>query len=41
MQNNTQSEIIIYHTIKSNISENIKHIFEERELDEDLVVRKF
>ena len=31
----------LYQCSKSNISEHIKHIFEERELDKDSVVRKF
>ena len=31
----------LYQTSKSNVSEHIKHIFEEGELDEDSVVRKF
>ena len=31
----------LYQTSKSNISEHIKHIFEEGELDEQSVVRKF
>ena len=31
----------LYHTSKSNVSEHIKHIFEEGELQEDSVVRKF
>ena len=31
----------MYQTSKSNISEHIKHIFEEEELDEESVVRKF
>lgn len=30
----------LYQTSKSNISEHIKHIFEEEELDEESVVRK-
>ncbi|MCD8046487.1 MAG: hypothetical protein LUE90_07635 [Clostridiales bacterium] len=34
-------EIIVYQTSKSNIGEHIKHIFEEGELDENAVVRKF
>jgi hypothetical protein len=38
----TQSQLVeLYQTSKSNISEHIKHIFEEAELDEDSVVRKF
>ena len=31
----------LYGSSKANISEHIKHIFEEKELEEDLVVRKF
>ena len=31
----------LYNTSKANVSEHIKHIFEDRELDEDSVVRKF
>lgn len=31
----------VSYTSKSNISAHIKHIFEEGELEEDLVVRKF
>ena len=38
----TQSQLVeIYQTSKSNISEHIKHIFEDKELDEESVVRKF
>ena len=38
----TQGQLTdLYQTSKSNISEHIKHIFEEGELDEDSVVRKF
>ena len=38
----TQAQMCeLYHTSKSNVSEHIKHIFEEGELDEDSVVRKF
>jgi len=38
----TQAQLIeLYQTSKSNISEHIKHIFEEGELDEISVVRKF
>lgn len=38
----TQAQLCeLYQTSKSNVSEHIKHIFEERELDEDSVVRKF
>lgn len=39
--NIVKNEILIYQTSKSNISEHIKHIFEEEELDEESVVRKF
>ena len=31
----------LFQTSKSNVSEHIKHIFEEGELDENSVVRKF
>ncbi len=31
----------LYQTSKSNVSEHIKHIFDEGELQEDSVVRKF
>ena len=31
----------LYQTSKSNVSEHIKHIFEDGELNEDSVVRKF
>ena len=31
----------LYQTSKSNVSEHIKHIFEEGELSKDSVVRKF
>lgn len=31
----------LYQTSKSNVSEHIKHIFEDDELDEDSVVRNF
>ncbi len=31
----------LYHTSKANVSVHIKHIFEEGELDESSVVRKF
>ncbi len=31
----------IFQSSKSNISEHIKHIFEDKELDEAVVVRKF
>lgn len=38
----TQTQLYeLYQTSKSNISEHIKHIFEEEELEERLVVRKF
>ena len=38
----TQAQMCeLYQTSKSNISEHIKHIFEEGELQEDSVVRKF
>lgn len=38
----TQAQLCeLYQTSKSNISEHIKHIFEEGELDESSVVRKF
>ena len=38
----TQAQMCeLYQTSKSNVSEHIKHIFEERELDEESVVRKF
>lgn len=38
----TQAQLCeLYQTSKSNISEHIKHIFEEGELDEESVVRKF
>lgn len=38
----TQAQLVeLYQTSKSNISEHIKHIFEEGELDENSVVRKF
>ena len=37
----TQAQMCeLYHTSKSNVSEHIKHIFEEGELQEDSVVRK-
>ena len=37
----TQTQMCeLYHTSKSNVSEHIKHIFEEGELQEDSVVRK-
>ena len=46
MQDNTvwlnQDQLVkLYNSSKSNISEHIKHIFEEGELDENSVVRKF
>lgn len=31
----------LYHTSKANVSEHIKHIFEDGELDAEAVVRKF
>lgn len=38
----TQAQLCeLYQTSKSNISEHIKHIFEEEELDEESVVRNF
>ena len=38
----TQAQLVeIYQSSKSNISEHIKHIFEDKELDPDVVVRKF
>ena len=38
----TQTQLCdLYQTSKSNISEHIKHIFEEGELEENAVVRKF
>ena len=38
----TQAQLCeLYQTSKSNISEHIKHIFEEGELEETAVVRKF
>lgn len=38
----TQAQLAeLYQTSKSNISEHIKHIFEEGELEESSVVRKF
>ena len=38
----TQAQLCeLYQTSKSNISEHIKHIFEEGELEENAVVRKF
>ena len=46
MQDNTvwlnQEQLVkLYNSSKSNISEHIKHIFEDKELDENSVVRKF
>ncbi len=38
----TQAQMCeLYQTSKSNVSEHIKHIFEDGELQEDAVVRKF
>ena len=38
----TQADLVeLYQSSKSNVSEHIKHIFEEGELDENSVVRKF
>ena len=38
----TQAQLVeIYQSSKSNISEHIKHIFEDKELNPDVVVRKF
>lgn len=38
----TQAQLVeLYQTSKSNISEHIKHIFEEGELEKESVVRKF
>ena len=38
----TQAQLVeLYQSSKSNISEHIKHIFEEGELNEDSTVRKF
>ena len=38
----TQAQLIeLYHSSKSNISEHIKHIFEDGELREEATVRKF
>lgn len=38
----TQAQLVrLYDTSKANISEHIKHIFEEEELDKESVVRKF
>ena len=38
---NQQQLVVLYQSSKSNISEHIKHIFEEGELTEESVVRKF
>ena len=38
----TQAQLVdLYNSSKANVSEHIKHIFEEEELEEDSVVRKF
>ena len=38
----TQAQMCeLYQTSKSNVSEHIKHIFEEGELDDEAFVRKF
>ena len=38
----TQAQLVeIYQSSKSNISEHLKNIFEDKELDQDSVVRKF
>ncbi len=38
----TQAQLVeLYQTSKANVSEHIKHIFEEEELNRDAVVRKF
>ena len=38
----TQAQLVeLYQSSKSNVSEHIKHIFEEKELEENSVVRKF
>ena len=38
----TQAQLVdLYGTSKANLSEHIKHIFEEEKLEEDSVVRKF
>src|SRR5690606_29099273 len=38
----TQAQLVaLYQTSKANVSEHIKHIFEEEELDRESVVRKF
>ncbi len=41
MKEEQKGEILIYQSSKSNISEHIKHIIDEGELREELVVRKF
>lgn len=38
---NQEQLVKLYNSSKANISEHIKHIFEERELDENAIVRKF
>ena len=38
---NQEQLVKLYNSSKSNISEHIKHIFEEKELDEEATVRKF
>jgi len=38
---NQQQLVMLYQSSKSNISEHIKHIFAEGELEENSVVRKF
>ena len=38
----TQAQMVeLFQSSKANVSEHIKHIFDERELDEGSVVRKF
>ena len=38
----TQAQLVeLYQSSRANVSEHIKHIFEERELDEESVIRKF
>jgi len=38
----TQAQLVeLYQTSKANVSEHIKHIFEEGELNKEAVVRKF
>ena len=38
----TQAQLVdLYNSSKANVSEHIKHIFEEEELDENSVVREF